>query len=392
MAIDQGHYEGRPQALVKHTFLNEYLPALANKVCSSWDSFVYVDGFAGPWQAVDEQTFADTSFGIALKAMAEAQKFQKDTRNRTVRMVAHLVEKDETAFAQLRGLTDRFPTIEVQTYQGEFQTHLPSILSAMEPQAFCFSFIDPKGISLDLAMLRPLLSRSSSEVLVNFMFDFVNRFVSHPNPSIIDTMNRLIPGADWRNLLDVAKATGAPSDAREGILVDGFRSALRTVGHYDHVTSLVVQKPLADRTLYHLVFGTRSRDGLRVFRDSQIKALVAQADVRASGKSKAKAERSGQSDLFSGADTVPLDPSSREIADGKAKAIVYAKEVIMAHREGIKWSTLWPKILEGFTVRRTDLGNAMNELRKLGEIDAPGWPSELHRQPQDAQLFKPTAN
>ena len=386
MAIDRGHYEGRPQALVKHTFLNEYLPALANKVCSSWDSFVYVDGFAGPWQSVDEQTFADTSFGIALKAMTDAQKFQKETRNRTIRMVAHLVEKDEMAFARLQTLADQFPTIEVKTYPGEFQTHLPTIMAAMEPRAFSFSFIDPKGISLDLAMLRPLFARNSSEVLVNFMFDFINRFVSHPNPNIIDTMNRLIPGADWRGLLDVAKATGAPPEAREGILVDAFRSALRAAGNYDYVTSLVVQKPLADRTLYHLVFGTRSRDGLRVFRDSQVKALEAQADVRSSEKSKHKVAKTGQNDLFGGADTVQQDPSSKEIADGKTGGAAFAQELITDSASGIEWSELWPSVLERFTIRRSDLGNAINNLRKSGVINAPGWPKG-HRTPKDGQMF-----
>jgi three-Cys-motif partner protein len=387
MAIDRGHYEGRPQALVKHTFLNEYLPALANKVCSSWDSFAYVDGFAGPWQAVDEQTFSDTSFGIALKAMADAQEFQRKTRNRSIRMVAHLVEKDATAFARLQGLANQFPTIEVHAYQGEFQRHLPTILAKLDARAFCFSFIDPKGVSLDLAVLRPLLVRNSSEALVNFMFDFVNRFVSHPNPNIIDTMNRLIPGANWRDLLDVAKAAGASSEAREGILVDGFRSALRATGKYDFVTSLIVQKPLADRTLYHLVFGTRSPWGLSVFRDSQIKALKTQADIRASEKSKAKTERSGQPDLYSGVDTIPLDPSSREIADGKSGAIEFAESMINSHDDGIRWSVLWPAVLQKFTVREIVLARGVYELNRAGAIHAPGWRTDRYTKPQDHQMF-----
>ena len=383
---------GRPQALVKHTFLSEYLPALTNKVCSRWDSFAYVDGFAGPWQAVDEEKYADTSFGIALRAMAEAQRLQKDTRHRTIRMVAHLVEKDAAAYARLSRLAEQFSTIEVVTYHGEFETHLPTILNALEKQAFCFAFIDPKGINLDLAMLRPLLARNSSEVLINFMFDFINRFVTHPNPSIIETMNRLIPGANWRGLLDVAKAAGASPEAREDILVDGFRAGLRAAGNYDYVTSLVVQKPLADRTLYHLVFGTRSRDGLSVFRDSQIKALLAQAAVRASEKSKAKTAKTGQTDLFGGADAVQQDASSMEVANGRSRGTEFARQLVADSISGLRWSELWPSVLERFTIRRIDLGNALNDFRKSGLLDAPGWPSERHRQPSDGQFFRPIAD
>lgn len=386
MAVEPGHYDGRPQALVKHTFLNEYLPALVNKVCSFKNCFVYVDGFAGPWQSADEETFADTSFGIALKAMSDAQIFW-GAKGREVRMVAHLVEKDPGASAKLQKLKEQFPKIEIQTYLGDFHAHLPTILARLQNNGFCFSFIDPKGVSLDLALLRPLLERPSSEVLVNFMFDFVNRFVSHPNLNVIETMDKLIPGTDWRAVLDVAKATGAPPEAREEILVEAFRAALRKTGNYRFVTSLVVQKPLADRTLYHLVFGTRNPEGLSVFRDSQVKALKAQADVRASIKSKAKIEKSGQDDFFGGAYSPTLDPSSQQIAEGKAGGIAYAKHVIMESPAGIRWSLLWPTVLEKFTIRRSELGSAMNDLRKSGVICAPGWPSEQKRQPQDQQLF-----
>lgn len=390
MALDKEHYEGRSQALVKHTFLHYYLPALVNKVCSSRDTFVYVDGFAGPWQSGDEEKFADTSFGIALNAMAGAKLIQKK-RGHNVTMVAHLVEKADASYAKLQDLARKFPTIDVHTYHGEFYQKLPTILSRLPPSGFCFSFIDPKGF-LDLGLLQPLLVRQSSEVLINFMFDFVNRFVEHPNQSIIDTMNSLIPGAVWRDHLNVANAMGASSKEREAILVQAFRSGLSQIGNYDYVASLVVQKPLADRTLYHLVFGTRSSEGLNVFRDSQVAALKAQADVRTSEKSKAKAAKSGQSDLFGGADAVQIDPSSREIEEGRTNGPAYAKELIDASQSGILWSKLWPQVLTKFTIRRSELGRAVNEMRQAGKITAPDWPSERHKIPPDAQLLKPLSS
>lgn len=387
MALEPSYYEGRPQALVKHTFLHHYLPALVNKICSSRNTFVYVDGFAGPWQSADDENFSDTSFGIALNAMAAAKLFQA-RRGRKVSMIAHLVERSDSAFAKLQTLSEQFPTIDVCPYHGEFQTHLQTLLPRIPASAFCFSFIDPKGMTLDLGVLRPLLARHSSEVLINFMFDFVNRFVAHPNPEIVENMNALIPGADWRVLLDVAKANGATSNEREAILVEAFRKGIASTGAYDFVTSLVVQKPLADRTLYHLVFGTRSAEGLNVFRNSQVKALEAQAKVRAAGKSKAKSAKSGQSDLFAGIDAVPIDPSSREIEEGRMGGIAFAAELINASQGGILWSTLWPKVLTKFTIRRTDLAHAINAMRKAGAIIAPSWPSERYQIPRDDQLLR----
>lgn len=382
MAIHRGHYEGRFEALVKHTFLNWYLPALVNKVSFTRDTFVYVDGFAGPWKSADEQGFSDTSFGIALEALLAAQRIQRG-RGNIVRMVAHLVEKDGVAFSQLEQLVKKYPTIEVNAYRGEFEAHLPKIIRSLSDQDFCFSFIDPKGFGLDLDVLKPILSRSSSEVLVNFMYDHANRFASHPTQGVKDTINAMFLGSEWRMKLDAAQT---PNE-REAVLLEGFKVGLKQTGSYSFVPSLTVQKTLADRTYYHLIFGTRHPEGLAVFRDSQIKALKAQADIRASEKSKAKATRTGQDDLFGGADTVQQDASSKEIADGKSEGVAFAKQLIEARALGIAWSDLWPKVLERFTIRRIDLGNAMNSHRKSGDIEAPGWPSERHRQPQDGQIF-----
>lgn len=49
--VDLINYTGREQAYIKHCLLEEYLPELAYKVGSAWNELVYVDGFAGPWQA-----------------------------------------------------------------------------------------------------------------------------------------------------------------------------------------------------------------------------------------------------------------------------------------------------------------------------------------------------
>jgi three-Cys-motif partner protein len=382
MAIDRGHYAGRYEALVKHTFLHQYLPALVNKVCFTRDTFVYVDGFAGPWKSADEQGFSDTSFGIALEALLAAQRTQLG-RGKQVRMVAHLVEKDAGAFSQLEQLAKKYPTMEVKTYPGEFEAHLPAILKSLNDSDFCFSFIDPKGFGLDLDVLRPILSRQSSEVLVNFMYDHANRFASHPTQGVKDTINAMILGSEWRTRLDAAQT---PNE-REMVFLEAFKTGLKQTGSYKFVPSLTVQKTLADRTYYHLVFGTRRPEGLAVFRDSQIKALETQAEIRATEKSKAKTRKSGMDDLFSGADTIPLDPSSREIAKGQSDAIAFAENMINSSKEGLRWSALWPAVLQKFTVREIVLARSVYKLHRSGAIHAPGWRTDRYTKPQDDQVF-----
>src|SRR5437879_9434719 len=111
-------YADREQAYVKHVFLERYLEALIFKTASVYPHIVYVDGFAGPWQSANER-FEDTSFGIALNALRQAKESWKQ-QGRDVRMSAHLVERDATAYAKLAEVPQRYPDVTVSTYSGDF--------------------------------------------------------------------------------------------------------------------------------------------------------------------------------------------------------------------------------------------------------------------------------
>jgi hypothetical protein len=201
-----------------------------------------------------------------------------------------------------------------------------------------------------------------------------------------NVQQRHIPHIDWDQL--IAAQEGAPSaEAREKLIVDAFRASVKREGSFKYVPSLTVQKTLADRTLYHLVFGTRSSVGLEVFRSSQVKALGAQADVRSKAKDQNQVEKSGQGSLFGGADRLAGEFSTQVIEAGVRGGTRYAKQIIQSSPGGVKWKDLWPQVLDDFVVTTSTLGRAINELRKAGKISAPGWPSEHKLIPPDDQLL-----
>ena len=141
--LDPRWYDGREQALVKHTFLDTYMPAQIPKIVSWANEFTYVDLFAGPWQS-NSGDFSDTSFGIALGRMTEAKTKQAQL-GRSVRMVAHLVEKDPANYARLIEAVKRFPEVETHCYEGLAEAHAPTISAAIPTRAFRFVVVDPKG-------------------------------------------------------------------------------------------------------------------------------------------------------------------------------------------------------------------------------------------------------
>src|SRR5205085_3468724 len=95
-----------------------------------------------------------------------------------VKMTALLVEKNAEAHARLETLQPRYPDIEIKTYNDDFRAIVAQLAQDIPANAFAFFLIDPKGWSVPLEQLRPLMSRRKSEVVFNFMFDFINRAAS----------------------------------------------------------------------------------------------------------------------------------------------------------------------------------------------------------------------
>lgn len=364
-------YKDREQSYVKHVFLESYLERLAHKIASQYPHVVYVDGFAGPWQSAHEN-FQDTSFGIALNALSRAKNSWKVT-GRDVHMSAHLVERDPDAYQKLASIPIRYPDITVKTYEGDFLTVLPTILSRIPTDAFTFFFIDPKGWRLPLMALAPLLQRANSEVIFNFMFDFINRAASIRDPTVIAGLNELIPFGDWRPRLEAAERDEASPDLRKAILVEAFADCLARIGQYRYVAETTVLRPIKDRPLYCLFYATRHPAGIEVFRDSQIKALEEQSRARAAGKVRHAEATTGQREIFESLhDMAPNELAAfLEAQRHEAKALLL--RLTPDAPSMIRYQDLWPQILARVVVKRSDVNKVTAQLRQDGLLTIPDW-------------------
>lgn len=381
MEIDLANYEGREQAYVKHHFLANYVELLVMKVTSRYDSFAYVDGYSGPWKNTDED-FADTSFGIALKAMRNARETWKERKGREIQMSAILVERDPKAYERLQAIREQYPEIRIKTINGTFADEVPTILAAIPSRAFSFVLIDPKGWKIDMQKVQPLIRRPDCEVLLNFMFDFVNRFATCSHEGVIDGLRRLLSGTPWEARLGaIDKDDAAAPAARKLVLVDAIRETIGKLGGYPYVMETPVLYPLRDRTFYSLVYATRSPVGVEVFRDCQAKTLGAQDDMRSAKKDQMRSIKSGMDDLLAGVDTGQFHGQNwlreQEIAAEKELLALAAVD-----EEGCKYKDLWPQVLAGCGVRKTRLGQMAANLKASGQLQFPDWEPK-RRVPQD---------
>lgn len=383
--LDFKNYSGREQAYPKHFLLHRYLRELIHKTASTWNHIVYVDGFSGPWQSQAEN-YKDTSFGIALHLLTEAKA---TWAHRNVAMTALLVEKDRKAYARLATIGTHFPEVNVKTYRGDFIEQIPAIMDDIPANAFTFFLIDPKGWKVPIIKLKPLLNRQNSEVLFNFMFEFINRFAEHADPQTAGSLDELMPAGDWRTSLQKAKQ---PAE-RNQILVDAFAENLKAIGNYQYLCETPIRRPDSDRTIYNLIYGTKHETGLSVFRDCQVKMLHEQAKARDENKLAKTAKTTGQGELFGAAHEMAPDHEAQPFLDQQyQKARNLLLEILPTAPQFVRFDQLWPKILQQAVIRKPELHKIAYDLKKAGRLQSSNWEPKQRAPHNDTQLQRPRLN
>ncbi len=113
--------------------------------------------------------------------MLEKCKRAIESRGGRATIRALFVEQSDEAHAYLeKYLAEHTPAgISAHSIHGEFVASRQEIVSWVGSQGFAFFFIDPKGwTEVKVETLTPLLVRPRSELVINFMYDFINRTAS----------------------------------------------------------------------------------------------------------------------------------------------------------------------------------------------------------------------
>jgi three-Cys-motif partner protein len=365
-------YVGREQAYIKHFLLASYLEPLVHKIGSSYGQIVYVDGFSGPWES-EGSDYADTSFGIALQALRTARSTWLK-HGRDVKMKAVLIEKSKKSHDALLTLQPRYPDVDIKPFRADFRTIIDQILGEIPRDAFAFVLIDPKGWRIPISTIEPLLRRPNTEVVFNFMFEFINRAASMSSTDIVGGLDELLPAQGWRAALEEVDLRYPERDRpamRRKILIDTFRRVLADQGGYGFVAETPVMRPLKNSMLYALVYATRSAKGIEVFRDCQIKTLREQETVRGVVKAAKEIEVSKQGSFFDTTQGLRPDPLVQLLDDERRAAEQYLLSLVPDHGPGVLWKDLWPRILERHTIRLTELKDVAVRLSKDGVLEFP---------------------
>lgn len=335
----------------KHELLRRYLGAWFPILASSgWNRrILFLDGFAGPG------VYAGGEPGSPLIALTTLVDHSHFDRLSSTEFVFLFVEADPFRFASLEAEVASFwsrrpggqpQNLRVQLYNAEFSSVAAELVAFTREQkkqlAPTLAFIDPFGWSgVPLRAITDLLSFDKCEVLFNFMFDSVNRFVADERPGVARHFSELF-GTDEAEHRAAASLTG---EDRKYFLRDLYMRQLRAGAGFRHVRSFELMDIDRGRTAYFLMFGTRHHKGLQVMKD----AMWAVDPI---GGARFTGFAGGQQMLF-GAE-VDVEPLKRALLDR------FAGEAISV------------ETIERFVIEETDFKTTQYKKLVLKELESEG--------------------
>lgn len=217
-----------PHTAKKHEILRRYFEAWL-PIMASWNGrVVYIDGFAGPGKYSMGE---DGSPVVVLKAARD------HTYPLKAELVCIFVENDPERHTHLKNVLEELSStlpsrIRWEAVHGKFDEHLTTALNLIEAQrknlAPTFVFIDPFGFShTPFKTVAKVLGKGRCEVLVNFMYEEVNRFLSLEEHA--EDFDNLFGTTEWRSVRDLS----GPSQRRKAIH-DIYLRQLKTRAAYVH--------------------------------------------------------------------------------------------------------------------------------------------------------------
>lgn len=254
-----------PHTRAKHEILRRYLEAwTAILSLGGFPTIAYVDGFAGPGIYDNGE---DGSPMIALRAALKHQaKIKAEIR-------FLFIEHDKKRAGQLKTCVSalampgnfKVRVAEGMTFEQSFRTYLlEPYRGARKPLPPTFAFIDPFGWKgVPFALVKEILANPSCEVLFNFMYEEINRFIEHPDqPTNFDD---LFGSPDWRGVAQIADA-----HARREFLHGLYMRQLRGEAGARYVRSFEMRNK-KDATDYFLFFATNNPRGMEKMKEAMWK-------------------------------------------------------------------------------------------------------------------------
>lgn len=256
----------------KHMLLRKYLVAWYPILTSSGKHkrIFYLDGFAGPGVYTGGQLGSPI---IALDTLVNNATFRE---NPGIQFTFFFIEDNVRRYKNLKMQIDRFwrrtvggkpKNVIVKSYNEEFTSAAKRVCQYFQihhKPVPTFAFIDPFGwAGVQMSIIRSLLASDKCEVLFNFMYDSVNRFVTG------DTLSSQFDALFGTENQNFSELRTLDPQERKRYLLNLYKTQLKNAVGFKYVKSFDLYR--SGGAMNSLVFGTNSITGLKVMKDAMWK-------------------------------------------------------------------------------------------------------------------------
>ncbi len=325
-----------PHTAAKHQILRKYLDAWLPILAKDNKRIVYIDGFAGPGQ------YSGGEPGSPMIALEAARTHRANLGGELVFL---FIEERPDRVAHLKSCiaTLQLPAhFKVHAEQGTFAENLTSLLNDLDAEegqiAPTFALIDPFGFAgIPYALIKRLLAKNKCEVLITFMVDSINRWLTHPDENIrahiTETFGR-------EEAVKIAFGGGDRSEALKNLYHLQLRQAARFVRYFE-------MRDHESRVVYYLFFASNNATGHLKMKEAMWK-VDPLGDFRFSD-----ATNPNQTLLFNAPTTTPLAEELR--AKFRAAGQLPVRQV-EAH------------VIDNTAYLRKHMGEALLQLESSGQL------------------------
>ncbi len=249
------HTNAKHEILKK--YLNAWFPILGGN--NYHNKLLYIDGFAGPGE------YSNGEKGSPIHAI-ESLKNQVVTIKAKCHFI--FIENDEKRCRNLELILSKIEIPSNADYSvicSDFSDHLSGVFDELDKQgrslAPSFVMVDPFGYSqTPFHIIKKIMSYKRCEVLITFMYDFINRFKENSDAG--PKIDELYGSNIWRNSITIDD----PNE-RKRYLLNAYIEQLENEADVKYVRHFEMKNKF-NHTPYFLIYCTNHIKGLEVMKDA----------------------------------------------------------------------------------------------------------------------------
>ncbi|MDR3258868.1 MAG: three-Cys-motif partner protein TcmP [Fusobacteriaceae bacterium] len=328
-------WEYEEQTKIKHKVLLEYYKVYATKLGNN-NNVLFFDCHGGCGAYLDKDNLY---YGSSIILSESAEQIFRD---RKTTYGSYVCEKDKENFNNLeKVITSTTFDKKIKRYNNDFNDIIidPDIKNYFTKYPTLF-FIDPFGyFDMPMQNFKELMAPFGNELVINFMFDFLNRGISVLNVDE-NQLTNFFGSNEWK------KARDLNGKERELFLITLYKQKLKEHTGAKYVFAYRLCYPDRSRTYYYLIHATNHIAGITLMKSCF--SFINNGHVEYLGK------RNNKYSLF-----------DIEGYQNSALAIELKSEFTGYH---MTFDQLWDKIVEDTGYLEKDLRKTLRKMEKKDEI------------------------